>query len=116
MQIDVRKLLEEQANEVEVNRVLEILSHLKQIPPEQYYDDVFYVLIKAAEFYKREWEKAEAKITKLARALKPAIRWMQEWLDEDLCECEYGHTCGKNERQAELEQMKQALSLLEEQE
>jgi len=35
---------------------------------------------------------------------------MEDWLAQDLCECEYGHTCGKDKRKKELEMMKQALS------
>jgi hypothetical protein len=44
----------------------------------------------------------------VVEALDIGIKWMQGWLDEHCCECENGHYCGRQARERELEQMKQA--------
>ena len=52
----------------------------------------------------------EKEIARLREATEVGIKWMQDWVDQSLCDCEYGHTCGLPERKAEIEMMKQALS------
>ena len=54
-------------------------------------------------------KQLEAENRQLREALEIGIRWMDEWLKNNLCECEGVHTCGKKERTKELEYMKQAL-------
>ena len=54
-------------------------------------------------------ERLETENERLREALEIGIRWMDEWLKNDLCECEGVHTCGKKERTKELEYMRQSL-------
>jgi hypothetical protein len=44
-------------------------------------------------------------------AAKVGAKWMEWWLDQNECECEHGHTCGRPERLAELRQIKEAIAL-----
>jgi hypothetical protein len=47
----------------------------------------------------------------LREALKIGIKWMRNWLNEDLCDCDgLGHICGKDQRRREVEQMEAALA------
>jgi len=39
----------------------------------------------------------------LLDAAKQAAKWMRWWLDQDECDCEGDHQCGKPERHRELE-------------
>jgi hypothetical protein len=60
---------------------------------------------------------AEARIKKLeavVEAAKVLAKWMQWWLDENLCECDGIHTCGRTQREQELNKFRQALAELEE--
>ena len=45
----------------------------------------------------------------LLEAAKIGARWMQDWLDQSCCDCEHGHTCGRNEREKELNQILEAI-------
>jgi len=45
----------------------------------------------------------------LLDAARIAAKWMEWWLAETECECEYGHTCGKIQRENELRQIKAAI-------
>lgn len=49
----------------------------------------------------------------LLSAAKTGAKWMRWWLEQDECECEYDHTCGKPERTRELEQMEAAIAKAE---
>lgn len=51
--------------------------------------------------------------SELLSAAKTGAKWMRWWLEQDECECEYGHTCGKPERTRELEQMEAAIAKAE---
>lgn len=56
----------------------------------------------------------QAENAKLRAALEVAVHWMQFWLDQQECDCpEIYHTCGRYDRERELEQMKDALAKLE---
>ena len=46
-------------------------------------------------------------------AAKVGAKWMRWWLEQNECECEYGHTCGRKERQHELEQIERAIEKYE---
>ncbi len=46
----------------------------------------------------------------LLAAAKTGAQWMRWWLDQDECECEYGHSCGKIERTAELKEIERAIT------
>ena len=43
-------------------------------------------------------------------AIDIGSKWMLWWLDQEECACEYGHTCGRDERITELGQMEAALA------
>jgi hypothetical protein len=49
----------------------------------------------------------------LLSAAKTGAKWMRWWLEQNECECEYGHTCGKTERMRELEEMEAAIAKAE---
>lgn len=49
----------------------------------------------------------------LLSAAKTGAKWMRWWLEQDECECEYGHACGKPDRTRELEQMEAAIAKAE---
>ena len=54
-----------------------------------------------------------SELHELLSAAKTGANWMRWWLEQDECDCEYGHTCGKNERVRELEQMERAIAKAE---
>ena len=56
-------------------------------------------------------KETERIVAELESAAKIAAHWMKDWLDQHCCECEYGHTCGRNERQKELDQILAAISI-----
>jgi len=41
----------------------------------------------------------------LLSAAKTGAHWMRWWLEQNECECEYGHICGRNERERELKEI-----------
>jgi len=45
----------------------------------------------------------------LVEALELTGKWMEFWLEEDLCDCEGVHICGKTERKKELKVIKELL-------
>jgi len=46
----------------------------------------------------------------LVAAAETAARWMQWWLDQDVCECEGPeHACGRTERERELENLRREI-------
>ncbi len=49
----------------------------------------------------------------LLAAAKTGAQWMRWWLDQDECECEYGHSCGKIARMAELKEIERAITAAE---
>lgn len=55
-------------------------------------------------------EQLQATNQQLLEALHIGAHWMEWWINTAECECEYSHTCGYNERKAELEQMQKALT------
>lgn len=57
--------------------------------------------------------RAASELNDLLSAAKTGEKWMRWWLEQDECECEYGHTCGKLERMCELEQMEAAIAKAE---
>lgn len=42
----------------------------------------------------------------LLAACQTAEKWMAWWLSDCMCECEGGHTCGRTEREAELQNLR----------
>lgn len=60
-----------------------------------------------AEQYERDRDE---RVRELERLVGIGAKWMREWVAEGMCECEYGHACGKTERQRELAQMDAALA------
>lgn len=46
----------------------------------------------------------------LLSAAKAGAKWMRWWLEQNECDCEHIHTCGKIERKRELEQMEAAIA------
>lgn len=51
----------------------------------------------------------------LLEAAKTAAKWMKEWLDDNLCECEgLAHGCGRTERMEELIEIQRAIRKAEE--
>lgn len=66
-----------------------------------------------AEFNKKCAEGSASELNDLLSAAKTGAKWMRWWLEQDECECEYGHTCGKLERMCELEQMEAAIAKAE---
>jgi hypothetical protein len=53
--------------------------------------------------------EAEAKLAAVEKHSAPLIKLWQEMLDDPICECEYGHTCGLNERRTELRKLREVL-------
>lgn len=51
--------------------------------------------------------------SELLEALKKTTAWMQWWLDQNECECEQGHTCGKTQRQNDLDSANAAIAKAE---
>lgn len=49
----------------------------------------------------------------LLSAAKTGAKWMEWWLDQQECECEGGHFCGKDERMNELRIMKRDIAAFE---
>ena len=49
----------------------------------------------------------------LLSAAKTGAKWMRWWLEQDECDCEFSHTCGRNERLRELKQMEAAIAAAE---
>lgn len=46
----------------------------------------------------------------LRKASEVALKWMDWWLDSELCECDgHGHICGKTERRREADALRRAL-------
>ena len=46
----------------------------------------------------------------VVEALNIGIKWMEWWVNNQSCDCEYGHVCGWLERERELKQMKAAIA------
>jgi len=55
-------------------------------------------------------EQGASELNDLLSAAKVGAKWMRWWLEQNECECEYGHTCGKTERMRELAQMEAAIA------
>lgn len=56
-----------------------------------------------------EYEVAE-QFDALRKASEVALKWMDWWLDSELCECDgHGHICGKTERRREADALRRAL-------
>lgn len=55
-------------------------------------------------------EKACNLFPGLVEALESTGKWMEFWLEEDLCDCEGAHICGKTERRNELAIIKELLT------
>jgi len=47
-------------------------------------------------------DKAEAKLKDISTAAQPLINAWDDWLSDPMCDCEYEHVCGLNQRKAEL--------------
>lgn len=77
---------------VEGKRIMEQIGEYGSSCPQQKTEDIFDDLLSAA---------------------KTGAKWMRWWLEQDECECEYGHTCGKNERLRELKQIEAAIAAAE---
>ena len=55
-------------------------------------------------------KKVKEKNEQLREMVAIGAKWMEWWLNEDMCDCEgIYHTCGRDERKKELERMKQVL-------
>lgn len=69
---------------------------------------------ESAEAWAGDMRRQVAELNTEAAAMREAVelgaRWMQWWLDQDECDCEDGHHCGRNERQKELDSINAALS------
>lgn len=53
-------------------------------------------------------------LVRLREAATVALKWMDWWLDSELCECDgYGHVCGKTERKREADALRHALGTQE---
>lgn len=48
----------------------------------------------------------------LIESAEVCANWMQRWLDQEECECEYGHSCGKAERARELARLYNAIEAM----
>ena len=46
----------------------------------------------------------------LCAAAEMGAKWMEKWLDDNECECEGGHFCGRDERMNELRIIKNAIA------
>jgi hypothetical protein len=65
----------------------------------------------ATKMFKESLKQLE----ELKAAASKAATWMQWWLDQNECECDgLPHTCGKLERQRELDELKKLLDSSEE--
>jgi len=51
---------------------------------------------------------------KLREACKIGLRWMENWLQNDECDCEGQYFCGKPQREKEVEFIKQTLEEMRE--
>lgn len=51
----------------------------------------------------------EPRINDLLAAATTAARWMRQWLDDDLCDCEGDHICGRTERERELQAIEKVI-------
>lgn len=58
--------------------------------------------------------EAQEQVRELTRLVGIGAKWIKWWLAENPCECEQGHTCGKYERQKELDAMDAALAATKE--
>ncbi len=57
-----------------------------------------------------EIEHHVRKRVELTQAVRPAVEWMEWWLDQQECECEgIGHNCGRDGRQREYRVARAAL-------
>ena len=56
---------------------------------------------------------SESPLKDLLSAAKMGAKWMEQWLDDNECECEGGHFCGRDERMNELRIMKKAIAHFE---
>lgn len=61
------------------------------------------------EFAEQENLKLEIKVKELEEALTQCLQWFEWWLDDNVCECENDHTCGKNERILEYDKLRKVL-------
>jgi hypothetical protein len=53
-------------------------------------------------------------LVRLRETSAVALKWMDWWLDSELCECDgYGHVCGKTERKREADALRNALGAQE---
>jgi hypothetical protein len=49
-------------------------------------------------------------LVRLRDAAAVALKWMDWWLDSELCECDgYGHVCGKDQRKREADALRNVL-------
>ena len=55
-------------------------------------------------------EREASECSGLLSAAQTGAKWMRWWLEQNECECEAGHSCGKPERMRELEQMERAIA------
>lgn len=53
---------------------------------------------------------AQADAAALRKAAKLGEKWMNWWLQQNECECDGDHVCGRPERQRELDQIRAALA------
>ena len=54
--------------------------------------------------------KGKMKENDLLSAAKTGAKWMRWWLEENECDCEGSHICGRTERMRELEQMERVIA------
>jgi len=67
--------------------------------------------IQVSERWEATVRVAEARVAALETAATVALKWMDWWLNEDMCECEgIGHRCGWSERKAEADTLRAALN------
>jgi hypothetical protein len=55
------------------------------------------------------FQESLKQLAELKVAASKSAKWMQWWLDQNECECDGLHTCGKLERRLELEELKKLL-------
>lgn len=61
----------------------------------------------------REMLERIRKLEAVVKEAKVIAKWMKWWLNEDLCDCDTYHICGRPQRERELQSFEQALAELE---
>ena len=68
----------------------------------QQLSDELEAVIRVAKKYEDGIQDLTDKLKDISTAAQPLINAWDDWLSDPMCDCEYDHVCGLNQRKAEL--------------